>query len=339
MTLSAGLFTACRKDKDPLIIVPASSGSSLQLSGIAGSEAGSSAGNTVFVDLSTDKQTAVARNSWDLGFYCGADFRVIINNTTSAMARALPTRTSLSDVVASDTAGLSLAFSFSAADYAKIDDVRGDLSKTVIAAVSATDADNKVYVLNCGTGGSVPTRDWYKIRVTRNSASGYTLQYAKLAAGSAINTIGIAKDADFNFKYVHLANGAVEVEPAKKLWDFKWSYLVYETPYGSGNIPYAFSDFVILNQYAGVQAAEVMNSTITYDNYAAANISTTTFSSAPDVIGGNWRSTQPATGARTDRFYVVKDPSGNVYKIKFQAMGAGDGGVRGRPQFEYKLVR
>ena len=101
-----GLFVACKKDSDPIIVVPASSGSSLQLNGIAGNEAGSSALNTVYVDLSTDKQTAVARNSWDLGFYGGSDYRVIINNTTSATAKVL-TKNDLTQVGAADTVGLN----------------------------------------------------------------------------------------------------------------------------------------------------------------------------------------------------------------------------------------
>jgi hypothetical protein len=37
---------------------------------------------------------------------------------------------------------------------------------------------------------------------------------------------------------------------------------------------------------------------------------------------------------------VVKDPAGNYYKLKFVSMGVGgDGGVRGNPVVEYKLVK
>lgn len=215
----------------------------------------------------------------------------------------------------------------------------GSLTQTVIPATAVSDADNKVVIINPGTGGSVTARDWYKIRVLR-SATGYKLQYAKLAA-TTFSTIDIAKDADYNFKYVSLESGAsVNIEPAKVLWDFKWSYILYQTALSpTEQIPYAFSDLIMINTQGGVQAAEVLTSAVTYDAYSTTNLTTTTFTNAIDVIGSKWRSTQPATGAKTDRFYVLKDPSGNAYKIKFLAMGAGDGGTRGKPQFEYKLVK
>src|SRR5690606_25113376 len=54
-----------------------SEGTEIQLNGIAGEEPGSSAANSVFLDLSTNIQTPALRASWDLGFYGGADFRVI----------------------------------------------------------------------------------------------------------------------------------------------------------------------------------------------------------------------------------------------------------------------
>ncbi len=40
---------------------------------------------------------------------------------------------------------------------------------------------------------------------------------------------------------------------------------------------------------------------------------------------------------KTDRFYVIKDAAGNVYKLRFISFHASDGGVRGYPKIEYKL--
>lgn len=337
VAIAAISFTACKKDTDPLIVIPASNGSQIQLNGLVATEPGSSAGNSVFVDFSANKQTPVARVSWDLGFYCGADFRVIINNTTTASAKQIG-KTDLAAVTTADTVGLNgLTLGFDAASFNLVDNIFGDLSKTAIPAVSLVDADNKVVIINRGTGGSTPARDFYKIRVLRTN-TGYRLQYAKLAA-TTFTTVDIDKDADYNFKYVSFDAGAVAAEPVKNQWDIKWSYTLYQTSFGADMIPFAFSDFISINAKAGVQAAEVLTSTVTYDNYTSANIASTTFSNAVDVIAGKWRSTNPATGVRTDRFYVVKDPSGNYYKIKFLTMGAGDGGTRGKPEFKYTLVK
>ena len=45
--------------------------------------------NQVYVDLSSGKMTSAVRNSWDLGFYSGADFRVVLNNSVKMAAKQL----------------------------------------------------------------------------------------------------------------------------------------------------------------------------------------------------------------------------------------------------------
>lgn len=337
MTGAALAAGACKKSDSGAPVIPPSDGSTLTLNGGNG---GASAENTVFVDFSADKQDSVKRVGWDLGFYCGSDFRVKINNTTAATAK-LVNKTDLTQITTADTVGFSdaLALGQGAGTMDIIDDVDGDITKTVIAAVSATDADNKVYILKLSNGMVSATKDWYKIRILRNG-TGYKLQYAKLSE-TTVKTIDIAKDVNYNFKYVLLDNNAtVTVEPAKANWDIEWTLTTYKA---SATIPYTFSDYVYINYLGGVTAAEVLTSTVTYDAYAEANVATTTFSNSKVVIGGNWRLTQASgtipIGVRTDRFYVVKDPAGNVYKLKFISFHANDGGVRGRPVIAYKLVK
>src|SRR5688572_14633682 len=101
------LAVSCKKDVDPVFIIQPSSGAQVQLDGIISNEPGSAAGRSVYLDLSSNKTTTVARASWDLGFYSGADFRVILNNTTSAGAKVL-NKFDLAQVTAIDTIGLSL---------------------------------------------------------------------------------------------------------------------------------------------------------------------------------------------------------------------------------------
>ena len=101
---------------------------------------------------------------------------------------------------------------------------------------------------------------------------------------------------------------------------------------------FGFSDFISTNFRSGVQAAEVLTSTIAYEDFTITNTNGLEFSAEPDAIGSKWRSTNPPTGVKADRFYVVKDAGGNIYKVKFLAMGVNDGGTRGRPQLEYKKL-
>lgn len=316
-----------------------SDGTSIQLNGIAGSEPGSSAANSVFLDLSANVQTPVLRNSWDLGFFNGTDFRVTINATNGASALAI-NKTDINAVSDKDFKTDSLAVGQGAGKLSLVDDAAGDLTKTVIAAVSATDAENKVYILN-RKGGSMdvlPVADLYKIRILRKG-TGYALQYAKVNE-TTFKTLDVTKDAAYNFEFVSLEKGAtVDVEPAKDRWDLKWGYNMYFTNFGAGLIPYGFSDLVFINNLAGVEAAEVLTTTATYDAFAESNLTGITFNKAADAIGSKWRVTQGTIGVKTDRFYLIKDPAGNIYKLRFVSFHEKDGGERGKPKVEYKLVK
>lgn len=317
-----------------------STGSALELNGGTG---GSGAINSVYVDFSNNAQTAVLRKSWDLGFHGGNPFRVIINNATAAAVIAV-NKTDINQVTAADINTADLAIGLGAGTMSLIDDPEGDITKTAIPEISATDGDNKVYVISrAGATGSAPAlTDLKKIRILR-TATGYTLQYANIDA-TTFQTLTIDKNAAYNFRYISFETGAVEVEPAKDRWDIQWTWSIYKTdnPPGSGQfVPYAFSDLVFTNRPGGAQVAEVMTSTVSYNDFAESHIAGVSFSNKRDAVGSRWRATTGTIGVKTDRFYVVKDPVGNVYKLKFINFHspAVDGGKRGYPNIEYKLVK
>lgn len=309
-----------------------STGSALQLEG---GEGGASAVNTVFVDLSANRQDSIARDRWDLGFNSGSVFRVIINNTTGASA-IMVNKSDLTQVSSADINPDNLKLGFGFGTFSLFDDVYGDITKTVIAEISATASDNKVYVINRkgGSGTISAVEDLYKVRIIRKD-NGYTLQYARINE-TTFKTLDVTKDAAYNFQYASFDKGAVAVEPQKTRWDFQWGWSMYYT----GTTPYGFSDLVFINYLAGVQAAEVLTSTVNYAAFNESNLGSVTFSSDRNVIGSNWRVTSGTPiGVKTDRFYVIKDAAGNIYKLKFISFHANDGGERGRPKLEYVLVK
>ncbi|WP_316829300.1 HmuY family protein [Pedobacter aquatilis] len=346
IALVAVSFTACKKDsEEPIIVAPPSDGSTLTLNGLISTEAGSAAGNSVYVDFSTDKQTAVDRDSWDLGFYSGTDFKVILNATNGSSA-LLVNKTDLNSVTTADFDANLLkvgqgggVLTATATQPVVIDDPReaSILNKTAIAAISATDADNKVYIINRKGGANtvLANEELYKIRVIRKG-TGYTLQYAKVTE-TTFRTLDITKNAEANFQFASLVRGTtVSVEPAKASWDIVWGYSMYYT----ATFPYAFSDLVFINNLGGASAAQISTSTKTYAAFAEADLSAVTFSTSRDVIGSTWRNTTgTAIGVKTDVFYVLKDGSGNVYKLKFNSFISNDGGTRGKPVIEYKLIK
>src|SRR5690606_18175378 len=331
--------TSCTRDNDPDPVIPPSEGTEMTLNG---GEGGSSAENSVYVDLSAEEQSAVKRDSWNLGFYSGSQFRVILNSTNGSSAIAVD-KADINAVSASDIDIDDLAMSLGQPGaFNNIDDVAGDISKTVIAEVAASEAENKVYVIN-PKGGShsdaLSEENLYKVRILR-SGNDYTLQYAKLSA-STFETLTIQKDADYNFKYVSFATGPATVEPPKSDWDIQWTWSLYFGGTGEAAYPYGFSDLIFINHLAGVTAVEVIfeengNSTgqPAYADFSASDIGSLTFSNSRNTIGSTWRETSPPNAgcAFTDRYYVIRDAAGNVYKLRFNAMGAGDdGGTRGYP--------
>ena len=306
---------------------------------LEGKTTASNYANNVYADLSANSTTLSDRKSWNLGFYNGGQFRVILNHSYQSSAAAT-SKTDIALVTLADTASVpDLNFALGGeGTLALCDYWDGDITKTAIAEVSITEANNKVYLVSFE--GSKAKNQWYKVKINRNG-EGYKVQFAKIGE-TTIQTVDIPKNADYNFTFLSLENAKISAaEPRKVGWDIQWGY----STSNAGTLPptpYWFQDFISLNYAAGAEALEVLTSTITYEAFTEINLAGLTFLKTRDAIGSKWRSTAPGTtaGIRKDRFYVIKDPSGNYYKLRFVNMGlAGDGGERGKPVIEYALVK
>ncbi len=300
--------------------------------------------NKVFIDLSANRQTPVLRTTWDLGFYSGNDdYRVTVNSSAAMMAKQI-NKNDLNTVTAADTVGFSAEVFFSqtaptVASLPYIDYPSGDLTRTAIGTISATASDNKVYIINrgSGVGNPAPGRGWKKIRIIRNASGGYTLQHADIAATS-FTSVDIAKDDAYFFKYISFETGAATVEPQKKKWDIAWGYFSNVTNFGSGEVPYLFQDIILLNR--NVAVAKIMVATKAFADFGEADIAAQIFLTTQNAIASDWRSgggptTSPAV--RTDRYYIVKDGDNNYYKVRFTALT--QNGDRGYPAYEAVLVK
>lgn len=294
--------------------------------------------NKVFIDLSANRQTAVPRVNWDLGFYTDpADFKVLLNSSNGMAVKQI-NKNDLTQITAADTIGFFSelgSFVGSPAQMAYVDYPNGDLSRTAIGLVAATATDNKVYIVNrgIGVGSPLPARGWKKIRVLRNASGGYTLQHADIGSAT-FTSIDIPKEDKYFYKYISFENGAVAVEPEKTKWDITWTHSGYVSGSGAGEFPFLFQDIMFQNR--NVQIAKVLVATKTYDAFTEADITAQTFSSNLNVMGSDWRTTVPLAPKAT-QYYVIKDGNNNYYKLRITSMA--DGGVRGNPVIEYALVK
>lgn len=312
--------------------------------------------NQVYIDLSSNTSTVVKRDTWDLGFYSGSDFRVALNGSLY-MAAAQLEATDIDAVNASSPQVMELqpivavgTFEDESAEF--VDAPNGDISKTAIAAVSSTDADNHVYLLNLGdeVGTGTPAtgstevsgaeRGWKKIRILRDG-DGYLLQYADLDATDH-KEIKISKNEEFHFTFFSFnEEDLVSVQPKKNEWDLNFTVF---TNIIDGFGGYGYSDFVVSNSNSNVQVYTIEvedDAPLNYDAFELPNVDATKFQTDQRSIGSSWRNgggPDELPSLKDDVFYVVKDSKGNLYKLKFLAM-TNEAGERGYPQFVYRLLQ
>src|SRR5690606_34851277 len=96
----------------------------------------------------------------------------------------------------------------------------------------------------------------------------------------------------------------------------------------------------------GALAYSVSTADFSYDSFTMANVDQSKFINDQRGIGDTWRATS-APGPdgfpvsqfvlKTNIFYVLKDPAGNIYKIKMTG-GALPNLERGHPTFVYSLL-
>lgn len=303
--------------------------------------------NQVYIDLSSNKETVVRRDAWDLGFYGGDDFRVAINGSLY-MATAPLSNLDINSVNSSTVSLLQSVVAIGTFDPENekyIDAPNGNILETAIDEISTEDSQNPVYVLNLGNsiGTQQPTiggvtiageaRGWKKIRILLNGDA-YVLQYADLDATS-YHEITIPKDSDFNFSFFSFTTETlVDVEPQKNQWDVCFTVFTNVLE-GAGS--YGFSDYVIHNRKGGVIAYSLTGSSITYDDFELDHIEEILFEETQNIIGSNWRSVFTGT-VTPEVFYILKDANENYYKIRFLDL-VNSTGERGYPRFEYSLLQ
>ncbi len=327
------LLTACNgKDEDEKYYKdPANGGGTMTLQG---GEGGASAKNSVYVDLSTAKQTSIERVTWNIALYCGSEFGVKLNNTIGSRAKEANVGTTVGTVI--DAAGFSaykaaLSLGMGAGSFGIVDAIGEDLSKFVIKS-------DRVYIYDMGDADTV----LYKVKVSPKNNTTYTVSYS-LWNSSEVKTLDITKDDKYSYVGVSFtANKQVSMQPAKSDWDIVWGRNTYISAMSPG-VPFVMADIVFLNTLAGVQAKEILVSEGgSYADFTAEKAKAVQFSSNIDVIGSAWRNGGgPTSGpsVKTDRFYVIKDAQGNIYKLGFVSMNDDtDGGHRGYPEIKYALL-
>lgn len=354
--LSVITFASCSSDdntpQEPLNIV-------IEGAAVMPEVGGPNQQNQVYVDLSTNTTTSVQRDSWDLGFYSGNDFRVVINGSI-AMAAAELSVTDIDAISSSTQEVIDLqpqvkVGTFNSANVAYVDAFDGDINGTAIEQISDIDSENNVYLVNLGNevGTDIPAtgvsldgdaRGWIKVRILRDG-NNYVLQYANLDA-TTHNEVTISKSTNYNFTFFSFnTESIVNVEPLATKWDLNFTVFTDEVFAGPDSYgAYIYADFVASNNLENVGIYMIdteVNTELSYDNFTLMDVDSFNFSTDRRTIGSSWRNgggPGSAPSLKDNVFYIVKDTDENLYKLKFLALTNSEG-VRGYPEFVYSLLQ
>lgn len=350
--LSSLSLTGCFSEDDSIVIIPPIEGDVLD------PEVGGPAQpNQVWIDLSADESSRMKltkRTDWDLGFYGGDEFFAVLNSSILMAAGVVEGATDIDSVNESDVSSIkSILTQMSGYPETYVDAVTGNYLQdgTAIASVSENNSENYVYLLKLGYGiyegnmfpgtaySAGAFRGWKKIRIKR-SGNNYVLQYADVESTTHQEVI-ISKNADYNFTFYSIVNNQIaDIEPKKENWDICFT-VMNNTIEGHGT--YIYTDFVTSNNLGGVGVYEVVLPNAsdlipTYNNFDATDVDESLFIyNDQRVIGSNWRNVFNGV-PEPNRFYVIKDPEGIIFKLRFIRFLGDSGeiqGYRGYPQFEY----
>ena len=351
------ISTSCIREDNTPVKIPAFDGGVLTLN----EKADPHEAEQIWIDLNTGKFTKTHRELWDLGFYCGDEFRVILNSSLVMSVGKIENAYNINTVNSQNIGNLkSLVQVGNFTDNSKyIDHPNGDITNQItgIDEINVNDNFNGVYLLNMGfkvstenpVPGSIYTageeRGWKKIRILRQ-ATGYKIQYADLDDTQHKEFI-ITKDSEYNYKFFSLLkNDYAEIQPKKKNWDLCFTVFTNLTLNPVNNLPtsYIYPDVILHNILGGVGAYEVVtttgNSSSAYTNFKKEDVDFSKFVfNDQRAIGSNWRTTTGTNGTEvfSNKFYVLKNSDGFFFKLRFLRM-KDDNGYRGYPQFEYKAL-
>jgi hypothetical protein len=274
-------------------------------------------------------KSVVSANSfldWDLGFESNGPGHHIILNTSRFMYAG--------NTGSTDFYGITT----NTCDTMIYDDSSGDLSKTAIGEwADFTDPGNpvyakNVYIIDLGYDNNGIPFGFKKIIFDIFENETYSISFSNLD-GSDEHSFQINTDPERSFTLFSFKNGGstIPVQPTDSEWDIcftQYSTILFDD-YNVAT-PYLVRG-VYLNPTATTAASDTINS---FYDITINDIDNYTLSSAQDAIGYAWKDYKnDSYKINPDIFYIVKDKTGEYYKLKFTGY-YNSSGERGYPSFQ-----
>lgn len=323
------LLASCEKAENP-IILPAPG----NLQTMAASM-GLNYDNQVYVDFKTGAQKSAPYRSYDLAFEASENgFRIYLN-TGKFMFVAL---TGDTNMVAADSTGKDWR--------TETDQLYDDSTAFGDYRDASGVSKGETYIVDRGRTEHFGSARWRKFKVLAVTSNYYTIRYSNYN-NTGVTDFTIPKDPEYSLMYFTFDNGGtmVDVAPKKTDWDVvftKYTYTYYSEPVNSP-FRYYLVTGALLNKWSGCMNEQYRKDStqlyVPFETFDASRLSDVNFNTLAAKIGFSWKDYDFTLGyiIIPDRFYLVRDTEGYVYKIRFYDF-YDDQGNKGTAKFEYKRL-
>ena len=329
LLLAVVVFASCEKEDKSIVLPPPGSMQTMEAS------MGLNYDNQVYVDFETGNQKVVPYRSYDLAFEASANgFRVYLN-TGKFMFVA---NTGASEITIADSTGHEWK--------TEKDNLYDDSTAFGFWVDAGMQSYNQVYVVDRGRTEHFGSARWRKLQLLEVTPTEYHIRFS-LYNNTQVTDFTIPKNADYSLMYFSFENGGkmVDVAPKKNEWDLvftKYTHTYDSEPVTSPYRYYLVSG-ALLNRWSDNENAIVKKDStygyLPFNEITSSHIGNFSYNKNAGQIGFAWKEFTFNVGyfIYDDRFYMLKDPSGYYYKIRFldfyDALGN-----KGTASFEYQRL-
>jgi hypothetical protein len=286
----------------------------------------------VYFDLSSNSKVASnPRTDWDLAFECKNGGVHIRLNSSCFMKAADCGLIPFAQAI--DTAGMRWKF----------DRSDGNPDSTALLHwinVNGNDTlySGHVYAIDRGLDENGVGRGLKQVVFDGYKQGIYLFRWANID-GTDVNSANVETDTTLNFMHYSFNNGGSmqAQEPAKTQWDLLFTQ--YSTTlFTDAGDPYPYLVTGVQINQNSLQVA--VDSTISFSEITFEKALVMSYSNALDVIGYDWKYYSFDAGSYTVRDklnYVIKDPEGFYYKLRFTGF-YNELGQKGYPVFEFQQL-
>ncbi len=323
------LFTACEKEDVAIKLPPPGTLQTMTAT------MGSFYDDQVYVDFETGAQKVVPYRSYDLAFEASpTGFRVYLN-TGKYMFVA---NTGSTDITSADSTGKAWK--------TEPDNLYDDSTAFGNWVDGSLQSNNEVFVVDRGRTEHFGSSRWRKMQLLWVNANEYRIRFS-MYNNTQVTEFTIPKNPDYSLMYFSFKNGGqvVDVAPKKNNWDVvftKYTHIYLSEPVTS---PYRYYIVcgALLNRWSDNEnAIAKKDSTPSYkpfDDVTSTDTGTLNFTKNAAQIGFEWKLYDFNLGyiIIPDQYYMLRDPSGYYYKIRFIDF-YDDQGNKGTASFEYQRL-